>query len=490
VLEAAETGSRITKDEFDDAVPKLRLDLVNAQYDLQKADFSVVIVIGGNDRLGCEHLVNRLHEWMDARYMGTHVLEKFTEEERQRPRFWRYWLALPPCGRIGVYYGAWPLVAVAERLRGDIDEAGFVKRLEHISHFEEELVHDGTLVVKFWLHVPKDELERRLHVAETDPDAAWRAEPVDWEIYAFFDKVKPVVEHMLSKTSTGFAPWQIIESSDARYCHLTVGRTIRKALKRRLKETPGPQSMTAIPATGADALKRVDLSAELPKKEYKDELEKLQRRVAELQQDAFEAGRSTVLVFEGWDAAGKGGVIRRITAPLPARSYHIMPIAAPTDEERARHYLWRFWRHLPRAGRIMIFDRSWYGRVLVERVEGFAREDEWRRAYEEINDFEDQLFEHGMLVRKFWLHIDRDEQMRRFKARKKTAFKKYKLTEEDYRNRDKWGDYVEAVNEMVARTSTAHAPWRLVAANDKRHARIEVLRTVCDGLEGMLDGSG
>jgi polyphosphate kinase 2 (PPK2 family) len=193
-----------------------------------------------------------------------------------------------------------------------------------------------------------------------------------------------------------------------------------------------------------------------------------------------------VLLFEGWDAAGKGGVIRRITAAMDPELYHVVPIAAPTEEECARHYLWRFWRYLPRAGRVLIFDRSWYGRVLVERVEGLTPALAWQRAYSEINDFEQQLYHHGMIVLKFWLHIDPDEQMKRFQTRQETPYKKYKLTEEDYRNREKWRDYERAVHDMVERTSTIYAPWHLVASNDKRWARICVLRTYCRALKQRL----
>jgi polyphosphate kinase 2 (PPK2 family) len=235
-----------------------------------------------------------------------------------------------------------------------------------------------------------------------------------------------------------------------------------------------------------DALGGVDLSQSLAKDKYSEALDKYQARLAKLSRQAREQDLSCVLVFEGWDAAGKGGVIRRITQAMAVRDYRIVPIAAPTEEERVRHYLWRFWRQLPPAGQMLIFDRSWYGRVLVERVEGFTPEPVWRRAYDEINDFEAQLYEHGMVVQKFWLHIDPEEQLRRFKAREQTAYKKYKITQEDYRNREKWDAYVGAVNEMVARTSTGRAPWHLVAANDKHSARIQVLKTVCDALKGAL----
>jgi polyphosphate kinase 2 (PPK2 family) len=190
-----------------------------------------------------------------------------------------------------------------------------------------------------------------------------------------------------------------------------------------------------------------------------------------------------ILVFEGWDAAGKGGVIRRITAAMDARDYRVIPIAAPNDEERAHHYLWRFWRQIPGAGRMTIFDRSWYGRVLVERVEGFATEAEWTRAYAEIVDFEQQLYDHRALILKFWIHIDSAEQLKRFRSRQDTPYKDYKITEEDYRNRERRNDYELAANEMLGRTWTEYAPWHLVEGNDKRFARIKVLKIICDQLE-------
>jgi polyphosphate kinase 2 (PPK2 family) len=222
------------------------------------------------------------------------------------------------------------------------------------------------------------------------------------------------------------------------------------------------------------------MSQSVTKKEFSKALEKYQGRLNLLQRRAGNRHHSTILVFEGWDAAGKGGAIRRITGGLDARSYQVIPIAAPTDEERAQHYLWRFWRHLPRAGRLTIFDRSWYGRVLVERVEGFATELDWRRAYSEINDFEEQLVAHGITLVKFWVHITKDEQLRRFREREQSNYKQWKLTQEDWRNRRKWGDYERAVNEMVERTSTSAAPWTIVEGNDKYFARLKILRTVCD----------
>ena len=219
---------------------------------------------------------------------------------------------------------------------------------------------------------------------------------------------------------------------------------------------------------------------------YETELAQWQGKLAELSRDPRMRQCALICAFEGVDAAGKGGAIRRVTAALDARQYQIIPVAAPSDEERAQPYLWRFWRHIPRLGRITIFDRTWYGRVLVERVEKFCSEEDWRRAYSEINDFEQQLVDGGAVLVKFWLQISREEQLRRFKEREKVAFKRFKITEEDWRNREKWDAYHDAVCDMVDQTSTAHAPWTLVEANDKRHARIKVLKTICSQLESAM----
>jgi AMP-polyphosphate phosphotransferase len=289
----------------------------------------------------------------------------------------------------------------------------------------------------------------------------------------------------------------IVEGQDARYRSLTVGEAIRDAVRQRLSDRQSQIGVAARSsarrassrrpaASGVSILSSLDMSRKGPKK-GDAAIEEQQGRLNLLERKARAKGVSTVLVFEGCDAAGKGGAIRRVTAALDARDYRVIPIAAPTDEERAQHYLWRFWRHLGRAGGVTLFDRSWYGRVLVERVEGFASEKEWMRAYAEINQFEDQLADRGIVVVKYWLHVTKDEQLRRFKEREATPYKQWKLTPEDWRNREKWPDYERAVNDMIERTSTRNAPWTLVEANDKNFARIKVLKTVCDRLEKRLE---
>ncbi len=382
----------------------------------------------------------------------------------------------------------WTSRAIGDRVLGDIDDSELERRLRHVEHFERALVDDGTLVVKFWLHLPKAELRRRLKAAKKHPGASWRVDERERRLYKRYDRSLPIIESVLRRTSTGRAPWQIVESTDARFRTLTVTQTLAASLTRRFGQPRGRRRRGRTPATRdpITILDQIDLTQKLAKPAYDRQLARWQGRLHRLSAEAYRRGVSTVLVFEGWDAAGKGGIVRRLIRVLDAARYRVVRIGAPTEEERAQHYLWRFWRHLPRAGHVAFFDRSWYGRVLVERVEGFAGEVEWRRAYAEINDFEEQLGEHGVVLLKFWIHVDPEEQLRRFKAREKIPFKKYKITAEDYRNRAKRHDYESAANEMIERTSTEYARWRLVPGNDKRWARVEVIKTACRALKAAL----
>jgi len=312
----------------------------------------------------------------------------------------------------------------------------------------------------------------------------------DWKHFKIYDTFRRISERALRTTSTGEAPWMVVEGADERYRSITVGNYILEQISKRLAEAKSSKKSAAKtkekgnnPDTLLDTL---DLTQSLSDDKYKTQLEKYQGKLNLLYRKAKAQNRSAILVFEGWDAAGKGGVIRRITSAMDARDYQIIPIAAPTEEERAQHYLWRFWRHLPRAGRVTIFDRSWYGRVLVERVEKFCSDQDWMRAYHEINDFEEQLMEGGAVIAKFWLTISKQEQLKRFRERRNTPFKSFKITAEDWRNRRKWNDYERAVCDMIERTSTESAPWFVIPGNDKFFARIEVLKTLCQRVEAVL----
>jgi polyphosphate:AMP phosphotransferase len=354
------------------------------------------------------------------------------------------------------------------------------------------LTDEGALIIKFWLHLSKEKQEMRLKLLEKNPKTRWRVTKRDWEHYKLYDKFRSVHESVIRHTSTAEAPWTIIEGADARYRSLTVGKVILETIRKRLAETEKKKDavVRAAPILPSidklHLLKTLDLTQKIEKKKFTAELEKYQGKLALLTRDPRFKQITVVAVFEGNDAAGKGGSVRRITSAVDARQYQVVPIAAPTEEERAQPYLWRFWRHIPRRGRITIFDRSWYGRVLVERVEKFCSEADWMRAYSEINDYEAQLVRHKVVVVKFWLTISKDEQLRRFEERKKTGFKRFKITDEDWRNREKWEDYEQAICDMVDRTSTSLAPWTLVEANDKNFARIKVLKTLCRHIETAI----
>jgi len=333
------------------------------------------------------------------------------------------------------------------------------------------LTDEGTLIIKFWFHLSKESQFNRLTSLEKNPKTRWRVTNLDWERFKIYDKFRKVSEHALRETNTANAPWIVVEGTDARYRNLTVGKILLETLRKRL-DTPINTSAINFaplyePIDQLNVLDKLDMAKKLDKKKFDTELEKYQGKLNSLTRDLRFRKMSVVAAFEGPDAAGKGGAIRRITGALDARYYHIIPVAAPTEEERAQPYLWRFWRHIPRTGHIVIFDRTWYGRVLVERVEKYCSETDWMRAYSEINDFEQQLTGSNIVLVKFWLAISKEEQLRRFKEREKIGFKRFKITDEDWRNREKWDDYKRAVCDMVDRTSTEIAPWTLVEANDK-----------------------
>jgi polyphosphate:AMP phosphotransferase len=491
MFESAELGHRITERDFSRDVPKLRQALLKAQYDLLGAKtFPVIIVIGGVDGAGKGETVNVLNEWMDPRHIVTHAFGEMSDEERERPRMWRYWRALPPKGRIGILFGAWHSEPIVKRVLGEIDDSELELAMDEIVRFERMLSDEGALILKFWFHLSKKAQKKRLQALEADPKTRWRVTDTDWERFKMYDRFRKVSENALRETSTGYAPWIVVEGTDANYRYLTVGRTVLDALNKRLAgKQPAVSHPAAVPAPALDGrtvFSGLDYGQRMERREYRRKLEKYQGELNLLTRHKKFRRKSIILVFEGADAAGKGGSIRRITGALDARHYQVTPVAAPSEEERAQPYLWRFWRSLPRRGRVTIFDRSWYGRVLVERVEKFCPEQDWLRAYHEINDFEEQIVEAGGIIVKFWLTITKDEQLRRFREREKTPFKSFKITAEDWRNRKQWGAYERAVCDMIERTSNKLAPWVLVPANDKFSSRVQILKTLCERIEAVL----
>jgi polyphosphate:AMP phosphotransferase len=493
MFQSAELGHKLSKAQYRKIEPKLRADLLDAQFDLSKnGSFPVIILISGVRGAGKGETVNLLNEWMDPRHIHTHAFDNPSDEERERPDMWRYWRALPPRGRIGILFGSWYTAPIIERVFKRSSASDLLASVERINQFEKMLADEGALILKFWFHLSKKRQKKRLKALQADKETRWRVTERDWDFFKMYDRFYRVSEDTLRRTSTGQAPWIVVEGSDPEFRAVTVGKTLLEAMRKRLslrKERRKPRSQAAPmvrPVDRVHILTRMDLSQKLDRDDYREKLEKLQRRIGLATRNPDFAKRDVVCVFEGMDAAGKGGAIRRITASLDARFYHTIPVAAPTDEERAQPYLWRFWRHVPRKGRFTIYDRSWYGRVLVERIEGFCAEADWMRAYGEINEFEEQMRDNGAIVAKFWLQISKEEQLRRFQEREKTRFKRFKITAEDWRNREKWDQYQQAAADMIERTSTAHAPWTLIEANDKYHARVKILDTLVRALEKTL----
>ncbi|CAA7620687.1 polyphosphate:AMP phosphotransferase [Magnetospirillum sp. UT-4] len=500
MFEAAELGRKVSRDDFDAMAMTLRTELLDLQQRLRSADFPVIIVFAGVDGAGKNETVNLLNEWMDPRWIDTRAYGRPSEEERERPGYWRYWRDLPAKGKIGLFLSSWYHPPLVDRVYGRISVAEMDEQLERVVRFEKTLADEGALILKFWMHLSEKAQKKRLKKLEEDPLTAWQVTETDWKHWKLYNKFAGAAERLIMHTSKSHAMWHIVEGADARYRYTVVLNTVKEAILRHLEarevakkvaaemKKPGKaKAAKPKPLTGQPSiLSSLDMTQTLEGADYNRRLQEQRGRLAQLHHRAKEAGVSTVLMFEGWDAAGKGGTIRRLTNAINARDYQVIPIAAPTEEERAQHYMWRFWRHLSRAGRVTIFDRSWYGRVLVERVEGFCSEEAWRRAYGEINDFEEQIVEAGHVLCKFWLHITSEEQLARFTQRGEIEYKKWKLTDEDWRNREKWDVYESAVNDMVEQTSTRIAPWTLVEANSKPFARVKVLTTVCDALEAAL----
>jgi AMP-polyphosphate phosphotransferase len=492
MFETAELGRTVSRQKYDSSVSKLHAGLLNAQLALKEKKIPVIIVVSGADGAGKGEFVHRLNQWLEPRGVETHAFWQDSDEERERPRFWRFWRTLPARGRIGILFGSWYTEPIIKRVQGKMKSSRFARELERIAFFEKMLTDDSAVIIKLWFHLSKKAQRQRLKALEKNPRTRWRVLRADWKHFKLYNKFIKASECAIRITDNGHAPWHLIEAADRRYRELTAGQVILQAIEAGLNRGARPKPLlwpaeasvrAAESESDVTVLDKSDLAQRLSEHEYRKQLDKYQGELSRLTWAAHKKCSSMVALFEGWDAAGKGSAIRRVTAAIDPRLYRIIGVAAPSDEERAQHYLWRFWRHLPRAGRVTIFDRSWYGRVLVERVENFARPDEWKRAYLEINDFEEQLADAGIALAKFWIHISQEEQLRRFKERQNSPLKRYKITEEDWRNRKQWAAYKEAINEMVARTSTEFAPWTVVAGDDKKFARVQILKTLCQRLE-------
>lgn len=480
-----ETQQQISKKDFKSLLPELRAKLLELQRTLKESKTPVIVLFAGVDGAGKHEVINSLNEWMNPGWIVTRAYDQPSDEESQRPEWWRYWRDLPPKGQISLFQSAWYSKPLVDYVSRRSDESEFYNALEHIETNERMLTDGGALVIKFWLHLSKEDQLERFQKLEADPKTAWQVTDKDWANWARYDRFMDAANLLISATNKPDSKWHIIDGYDENWRSVAVASALSEAITSHL-ESPMAASEPLARKPAGTRFADADMNATIDKKKYNKELKKLQAKLAVLHRKAKQRSISTVCVFEGWDAAGKGGAIRRLIHPMEARNYRVIPIAAPTDEEHAQHYLWRFWRHLPRDGKVTIFDRSWYGRALVERIEGFCSEEDWQRSFNEINEFEASLTNHGSVVCKFWLHITPEEQLKRFDDRALIPYKAWKLTDEDWRNREKWDDYALAAEDIFANTSEKNAPWTIVPANDKRLARLNVLKTVCKRLETAL----
>lgn len=490
MLEKIDLSKKVDKKTYrrvmDEAEEKLGL----LQRECKDAGIPVILVFEGMGAAGKGVQINRLIQALDPRGFDVYACDRPTEDEQMRPFLWRYWTKTPAKGRIAVFDRSWYRSVQVDRFDGLTREDRLGDAYQDILSFEKQLCDDCTVIMKFFLYIDKDEQKKRFKKLEGSKETSWRVTEEDWNRNKDFDRYLKMNEEMLEKTDTDYAPWVIIEAVDKDYAALKIVSTVMDRLEYELehrRQEDGKQAQRQESKTRErfknGVLSGIDLSKSLTEEEYKTRLKKLQKRLAELHSELYRLRIPVVIGFEGWDAGGKGGAIKRLTSNLDPRGYRVNPTAAPNDIEKVHHYLWRFWNSVPKAGHIAIFDRTWYGRVMVERIEGFCSEAEWRRAYQEINEMESHMANAGAVVLKFWLHIDKDEQERRFRERQANPAKQWKITDEDWRNREKWDQYEEAVNEMLIRTSTTYAPWIVVEGNDKRYARVKVLQTVVDALE-------
>jgi polyphosphate:AMP phosphotransferase len=509
MFESATLEHKLDKATFKTLENQLRADLIAAQDALaDNRRRSLLVLVTGPDGAGKGQVLNRLYEWLDARHLSTMAYGELTEDERLHPLQWRFWRDLPPYGDIGVVLGSWYHDILSARATGQISREEFSGYLGQVNDFEAMLGAERVMLLKILLHLDDAESRRRLKAARKN-GVFVRPVVREWgaiDTRKERERISEAALEMARVTSTGAAPWHVVPAADDEYRDIAVGRLLLDALRRAdaplppepvqpsaPSAKPARRTRAKVPAEVADLLpspsilSSLDLTQSLPDDEYHDAIREQQVRLTELTTSKAFRKRGLICVFEGNDAAGKGGAIRRVRQALDPRQFRVFGIAAPTDEEKARPYLWRFWRNVPRRGQIAFFDRSWYGRVLVERVEGFCSRDDWERAYGEINGFEDQLTESGYVIVKLWLAISAEEQLKRFKEREDVAFKRYKITPEDWRNRRKWPLYEAALTDMIDRTSTPYAPWTLVEANDKKFARVKVLTTIADALDEALD---
>ena len=510
MLEKVDLTKKMSKEEYKRKMDHLEGRLGQLQRQCKELKIPVLIVFEGFGASGKGLQIGYLIQSMDPRGFQVFPIKNDTEEERMHPFMWRFWTKTPERGRIAIFDGSWYRRVLIDRFEKRTKEKDISRAFQSINSFEEQLSDDGNVIVKLFLDIDQKEQKKRFDKLAKNKETAWRVTQGDIERNARYGEYADMMEDMLFKTDKDYAPWTIIEATDRRFATVKIYTTVIKAMadqiekvqrKKEEESTAKDAGETSVSLEASQMareaeeelkelqvsiLSKADLSLRYTQEEYKEKLKKLQKKMEKLHGELYRRRIPVVLGFEGWDAGGKGGAIKRLTQKMDPRGYVVNPTASPNDIEKAHHYLWRFWKAMPKDGHVAIFDRTWYGRVMVERIEGFCTKEEWQRAYKEINDMEKDLHDAGAIVIKFWMHIDKDEQERRFRERQENPEKQWKITDEDWRNREKWDQYEDSVNEMLLRTSTDYAPWVVVEGNDKYYARIKVLSAVVNAIEERL----
>ena len=502
MLDQIDLTKKMEKDEYKARMEQMAPRLSRLQRECKELGIPVMIVFEGFGAAGKGVQISKLISALDPRGFSVYAIDGESKDEQLRPFLWRFWTKTPEKGRIAIFDRSWYRRVLVDRFDGVTTSRELGYAYEEINSFERQLTDGGYVIIKLFLAIDKKEQKKRFKKLMESKSSAWRVTDADLKRNKEYDAYKEMNDEMLQKTDTDYAPWHIIEATDKEFATVKIYSAVIAAMEQKIQEVKQKKEAKATAAKkktvvaekpeGEDSVLRtsslnsVDLSLRYSKEEYKEKLDKLQNRIQELHGELYRKRIPVILGFEGWDAGGKGGAIKRLTEKMDPRGYQVNPTAAPNDIERAHHYLWRFWNNVPKKGHIAIFDRTWYGRVMVERIEGFCSKEEWSRAYKEINDMEANWVHSGAVVLKFWLQFDKDEQERRFRERMENPEKQWKITDEDWRNREKWDQYEQAVDDMLVHTSTTYAPWIIVEGNNKYYARIKVLESVIDAIEKRL----
>ena len=491
MLEQVDLSQTLDKPQYEKELAPLWNRLIHVQHQIRQAGIPVLIIFEGWEASGKGRMISRLVECLDPRWVQTYLITEPLPEEQLRPFLWRFWIKAPEKGHIAFFDQSWYRTVLVDRFLKRIRKKDIPQAFREIIQYERHLCDSGAVLIKFFLHISEKEQQKRLKKILKDPTEAWQVNKEDQKLTRNYSGLERCIEEMLQSASPHFSSWTIVEAKCPRFATVKVFKTVLHALELSLRAAKSQarrksRYITLERNPKPTILDRVDLSKTLSREDYNHLLPRLQVRARELEFELFHRRIPLVVVYEGWDAAGKGGNIRKITEKLDPRGYKVTSIAAPNQSELNHHFLWRFWNPLQKAGHISIFDRSWYGRVLVERVEGFCSREEWWRAYQEINEFEEQLWSFGTIITKFWIHISPEEQLRRFKERQRLSHKRWKITDEDWRNRDKWPQYEDAVIDMLQKTSTTYAPWVILEGNCKLHARVQALRVIIERIEERL----